>query len=335
MKPPNRGFPKEVRVSLGSAAVLDLIDCMLDAEPTTAYLLTYNKNRCSANCAFCPQARASRSRADKLSRVIWPVFPAEEVIAGIEKAFREKRIKRVCIQALNYPNVKEDLLSLVGETRKYSIVPISVSCQPLTREDMIKLAQAGVNRVSVALDASTRELFEKIKGSLNSGPYVWEEHLKALKEAAEVFGRVSVTTHLIVGLGESEEELIRMVQWCVDNGIYPSLFAFTPIPGTEMEDHPRPSMGSYRRVQLAQYLITNSIARYENMKFEKGRLVDPGVPREKLRMIVETGEPFRTSGCPNCNRPYYNERPGGPIYNYPRRPTANEIEEIKGQIGIL
>ena len=33
---------------------------------------------------------------------------------------------------------------------------------------------------------------------------------------------------------------------------------------------------------------------------------------------------FETSGCPGCNRPYYNERPGGMLYNYPRPLTAAE-----------
>ncbi|MCW3977503.1 MAG: radical SAM protein, partial [Candidatus Bathyarchaeota archaeon] len=36
-----------------------------------------------------------------------------------------------------------------------------------------------------------------------------------------------------------------------------------------------------------------------------------------------------TSGCPGCNRPYYNERPGGPLYNYPRQPLPDEIRAIK------
>jgi biotin synthase len=323
---------KKVRVSLGSAVVLGLTSCMLEAKPTTAYLLTYTENGCVANCAFCLQARESNGRADMLSRVTWPAFPAEDVTFRIGQASQEGMIERVCVQALNYRHVAKDILGLVKDIRKYSNVPVSVSCQPLTREDMIKFAQAGVSRFSIALDASTRDLFEKVKGSANRGPYVWEEHVKALKEAVMVFGRNSVTTHLIVGLGETEEELVRMIQWCMDNGIHPSLFAFTPVAGTKLEDHPTPPIGSYRRVQLAQHLITRSIATYKDMRFEEGRLVDTGISERELDMIVGTGDPFRTSGCPGCNRPYYNERPGGTIYNFPLEPSRSEIERIKEQL---
>jgi biotin synthase len=52
------------------------------------------------------------------------------------------------------------------------------------------------------------------------------------------------------------------------------------------------------------------------------------------------GEPFMTSGCPGrdgkvaCNRPYGNERPSGPIRNFPFMPEKEDIEEIKKQMVI-
>lgn len=37
---------------------------------------------------------------------------------------------------------------------------------------------------------------------------------------------------------------------------------------------------------------------------------------------------FMTSGCPDCDRPYYNESPRGPIYNFHRRPTVAEAIKL-------
>jgi biotin synthase len=34
-----------------------------------------------------------------------------------------------------------------------------------------------------------------------------------------------------------------------------------------------------------------------------------------------------TTGCKECNRPYYNERPGQIPYNYPYKPTEEEIQK--------
>ncbi len=72
--------PSHIRVSSGSAVVLGLIGGRLDAEPTTAYLLTSSGGKCTANCGFCSQARGSRSRQDLLSRVVWPVFSTGDVV---------------------------------------------------------------------------------------------------------------------------------------------------------------------------------------------------------------------------------------------------------------
>jgi len=328
-------LPEKVRVSVGSAMFLELIKGRLDAPPTTIYLLTYHEGKCSANCGFCPQARTSTSRADMLSRVTWPAFPTEDIVSKIVFAVEKEVIQRVCIQAINYPTVFDDLLALSINIVARAKVPLSVSCQPLNIVQMRKLAEVGVDRVSIALDAATQELFEKVKGASSQSPYTWEKQRKTLEEAVQVFGKGSVSTHLIVGLGENEQQIIETIQWCVDSGVCPSLFAFTPIAGTRLEGLPQPSIASYRMVQLARYFIVHGKTHCENMKFdEEGQIVDFGVSRQLLLEAVKSGSPFQTAGCPGCNRPYYNERPCGPIYNYPRPFTPNELIEVEKQIKI-
>ena len=318
-------IPKTIRVSVGSAVVLELLNGKLEAKPTTAYLMTYRKGGCSANCGFCSQARESHGRADMLSRVSWPVFPTESVVNRLEKAVKEGKVKRVCLQVLNYPRVFDHLTCLVNVIHKKIDAPISVSCQPLDIDNIRFLAEAGVERIAIPLDASTEELFNKVKGFSAGGPYIWDEQFKILGDAVNVFGRGKVSTHLIVGLGETERDMIRLIQRCVDMGVLPALFAFTPISGTALERMPQPSIQKYRQIQIARYLIVHGMARYESMRFDGEKCIsDFGVDNQTLLRIIRTGEPFRTSGCPDCNRPYYNEKPSGPIYNYPREPTEKE-----------
>jgi biotin synthase len=332
---PENHLPTKIRVSVGSAIVLELMKGKLDASPTTIYLLTYHEGKCAANCDFCPQARTSTSRADMLSRVIWPTFPTKDVVSKIASAWQKKTIQRVCIQATNYPDVFNDLLALTTAIKSKTNVPISVSCQPLNKSQMKMLAEARVDRVSVALDAATEELFDKVKGALTNSPYNWEKHRKTLEEAVQVFGEGAVSTHIIVGLGETERQLIEIIQWCVDLGVCPSLFAFTPISGTPLERLPQPSIASYRRVQLTHYLIVHGKTRFENMKFDDyGQVINFGVSMSLLEKVVQSGTPFQTSGCLGCNRPYYNEKPSGPIYNYPRPLTPHELKEVEKALEI-
>ena len=268
-----------------------------------------------------------------LSRISWPVYPTELVLSGIEKAWANDQIKRVCIQALRYPEVFGDLISLVRGIHSRMTVPISVSCQPLNRGNMSSLADAGIERIGIPLDAATSEIFDKAKGSSAGGPYVWEKQLELLNEATSIFGKGGVSTHLIVGLGETEREMVYAIQRCVDMFVLPALFAFTPIPGTALESMSQPTIETYRRIQIARHLILHGITRFDNMSFDKEDcLSDFGVQRGLLASIIQSGQPFLTSGCPDCNRPYYNEKPSGPIYNYPRKVSAAELSEIEKQL---
>jgi biotin synthase-related radical SAM superfamily protein len=328
-------LPQQIRVSVGSAVVLGLLDGKLDAAPTTVYLMTYKAGKCTANCGFCPQARNSRSKTELLSRISWPAFATKTVLEKIRNAFANQKISRVCIQALNYPEVFTHLVALVTALKQQTSVPVSVSCQPLNSKNTQRLAEAGAERIGIAIDAATENLFNDVKGANANGPYTWENQFKQLDEALKVFGKGKVSTHVIIGLGETENDAVSLIQRCVDMDVLPALFAFTPIRGTALETKPQPPIESYRRIQLARYIIVNGHARSEDMYFDyAGCLTDYGVEKETLMDIVETGKPFQTSGCPNCNRPFYNDKPSGPIYNYPRNLGRREIQAIKQQLSL-
>jgi lipoyl synthase len=331
--PTQTNLPNQIRVSLGTTIVLGLSEGKLDSEPTTAYLMTYRAGKCTANCGFCPQARTSKSNTELLSRVSWPIFPTQNVLNALAKGAKLEKIRRVCIQTLNYPDAFLELEMLVKKIKKGSAIPVSISCQPISIQNIQLLKGSGVDRLGIALDASTKELFNKVKGSGTGSIYRWENQFIQLENAVEVFGKGNVSTHVIVGLGENEREAIEVIQRCVDMTVLPGLFAFTPIRGTALEAKSPPKLEAYRRVQLARYLIVNGKTRSDNMQFDhEGKIISFGVSNEALEGIVDSGLPFRTSGCPDCNRPFYNEKPSGPIYNYSKHPPQEEIEEVKKQL---
>jgi biotin synthase-related radical SAM superfamily protein len=326
-------LPNHIRVSVGTAMVLGLLDGKLDVEPTTAYLMTYRVGKCTANCGFCAQARDSKSSTDLLSRVVWPSLPTPNVLSALTEKAKDGKIKRVCIQALNYANVFGHIEAIVKEIKKRSAIAVSVSCQPLNIRDIERLKKSGVDRLGIALDAATEALFIEVKGSGVGSLYTWENQFKQLNEAIGVFGKGNVSTHVIFGLGETEKEAVEVIQRCFDLGVLPALFAFTPVRGTSLEAKSPPKLEDYRRVQLARYLIVQSKSRSDDIQFDcEGKICSFGVANDMLEQIIESGLPFNTSGCPDCNRPFYNEKPSGPIYNYPKHPSQEEIIKIKKQL---
>jgi biotin synthase-related radical SAM superfamily protein len=327
-------LPEQIRVSIGTAIVIELLEGKLDAEPTTAYLMTYSPSKCRANCTFCPQARSSQSPAEMLSRITWPNFPAATALNAVKNAAEHGKIRRVCIQALNVPNVIQQLAALTRTIKQNSPnLPVSISCQPQSIENIQQLRNAGADRIGIAIDAATPQLFSRTKGKAANGPYTWQNTHRLLREAVAIFGENNVTTHLIIGLGETEKQAAETIQKLADQSIRTALFAFTPVRGTPMQNHPQPEVAAYRRIQLARHLITNRQARTSNFSYgENGRITSYGINKTALHAIVTGGKPFETTGCPDCNRPYYNEKPTGPIYNYPKPATPEEIADIEVQL---
>ncbi|MDI6855530.1 MAG: radical SAM protein [Candidatus Thermoplasmatota archaeon] len=307
----------KIKLSLGSAIMLGLVDGKIAVPQQTLYLML--GKQCIANCKFCAQAISSKADKKFLSRVTWPEFELEKLL---EKLQINKAVKRLCIQTLRYPALLQDLIYLIKELRYRSNILISACVNPLNRQELLKLREAGVSNVGIGLDCATEELFYKLK----PGAGGWEEYIIGIKDAIDIFG--ATTVHLIAGVGESDFDLINTIWKLNDLGAVVALFSYTPLEGIKLKLG-WPEVKRYRAIQLARWLITNNIAKLDDFKFEKGKLVRISIEKEVIERKISSGKPFQTSGCSYCTRPFYNERVMGPLYNYPKELSKNEIVAAK------
>ena len=163
-----------------------------------------------------------------------------------------------------------------------------------------------------------------------------ERYWECFDEALKYFGRGNVGSHFMVGLGETEKEEVEAIQKVRDLGGETHLFSFFPEELSQLEHAARPSIPTYRRIQLARYLIDNDIITIKQMKFnDKDQITDFGIEIEEY---ILSGKPFMTSGCVGidgevaCNRPYANEKPTEEPRNFPFTPDENDIAKIKEEI---
>ncbi len=303
-------------------------------------LLLHYEEECLGRCHFCGLSRSRREgpRGKTFIRVDWPIYPLEEII---DKSKMKDQIHRVCISMITHPKALKDTLYIIRRFKEETDLAISVLITPtLIHNDgsLGAMKKAGADRVGIAIDAATPELFDRLRGKGVEGPHRWEHYWDVVRMAVGVFGRFHVGIHLIVGLGETEKEMAEAIQRGQEMGSYAHLFSFFPEKGSPMENHSPPPLGQYRRIQLARWIINEARGSVNQMTFdETGKLVDFGM---EVSPLIHTGEPFMTSGCPGrdgkvaCNRPYGNERPSEPIRNFPFMPEPQDVEEIKDQLGI-
>ncbi|MBW1692583.1 MAG: radical SAM protein [Deltaproteobacteria bacterium] len=337
--------PETIRLSIAAAMTLGLKPGKFyrNARLGCINLLMEYDNGCRANCLYCGQAGEIVGGADckSLIRVNWPSYPLSEVIKATNKAAeKDSFIQRVCVSTITSPKVPEDLVKIVREVKAGTGLKVSTLITPtlFKKKELESVKVAGAENITIAVDTATPELFDKLRGKGARGPHRWERYIKGIREAVAVAGNGSnaVGVHLIIGMGETEEEAVKFIQACYDLGARVHLFSFYPEKSAVLKDRPQPSLARYRRIQLARYLIDRDNARFETMKFDFGKLVDFGPPESEVLNIVRNGTPFMTTGCSGCNRPYANETPTqamkGLFRNYPFPPNTLDIQIIMGQM---
>ena len=294
-----------MRASYGTLQLLGLKPGGFPFSPKTAFFLVGEE--CSGNCAFCAQ---STGQSDKLSRITWPEIDLNEAI----KKLAFVQLDRICIQAVKSHPAFREACEFLPKIKKANSAPTSASMHIENLAQAELLFGLGCDSVSVALDCSTEELSKTCKGRGLSSSF------KLLEELATKWpGKVA--THLIMGLGETEDELVELARKIIKAGASISLFAFTPIEGTPLENNIPPEPKRYRMVQIALALIRKNPD--INLHYQNRKLVFEILPRQFLEP-----EDFQNPGCRGCNRPYYNERPGGFMYNYPNPPDLDEALSV-------
>jgi biotin synthase len=309
-------------------------------------LLTYDEG-CHAKCAYCGLSGSRETNTDWVDssfiRVDWPVFALED----IKKAITDDtcpHVERVCVSMITNSRAREDCVAVVSELKE--VIPqISVLITPtiVTKDWLERVKDAGADMVGIAVDAATPEIFDSLRGTGVDGPHKWEKYWETIRESVEVFGRFNTGVHLIVGIGETEQEMIDTIQTAHDLGADTHLFSFFPEEGSLMDQQGQPPIGSYRRVQLARHIINTEIGRVDHMEFnEQGQVLDFGMGHDVTENMHKYGGAFMTSGCSGeskehaCNRPFGNCSPHqasiGHWRNFPFHPEESDLTHVKEQL---
>jgi len=335
--------PDYVRISTAAALVLGLERgrFLRDAATRCINLLQNYPEGCWANCSYCGLARERPGVAEDNSfiRVGWPLHPTDLVAEKI--AEHEEAIGRVCIAQVHDKRANEDLVDMSRRVRAKSDVLISalVTATLLDHDWLARIQESGADIIGIGLDAANPDLFHDCRGRGTKGPHDWEYHWDIVDAAREMYGPYRVNCHIVVGLGETDHDLVELFHHLKSKEVAGYLFSFNPEPGTAMADRPRAPLHRWRRVQLVKYLIEERDLPSDAVEFDSdGAMVRLHAEDAQVEEAIAAGTAFMTDGCPDkagavaCNRPYGNSRPGPNIRNYPFPPEAEDVNRIRRQM---
>jgi biotin synthase len=185
----------------------------------------------------------------------------------------------------------------------------------------------------------TEQLFRSLRTDVPHGGLRWEQYWRIVEHAREIFGPWKVNCHTLVGLGETDADLMAMFARLLDRRIHAYLFCFNPEPDSRMGDRPKAPVERWRRLQLAKFLLEEVGLDPGAFAYDDGgMLARIRAPRALVDDVVAEGWAFMTNGCPGaggepgCTRPMGSWRPSEAPRDYPWRPTAEDEREIRPQL---
>lgn len=338
--------PAHVRISTAAAMALGLKGGRLyrDTACGCINLIQNYPEGCYANCSYCGLARERPGNPEDNSfiRVAWPLHTTEEVVARIAAKEARDEVGRVCISQVHDRRAYPDLLAILDQVHvAVPQVPVAalVSAELLDEAKLRELKARGVDAIGIGLDGASEQIFYQNRGKGARGPHTWAGHWRIARLAREIFGPHKVNLHVIVGLGESDRDLVELFHQLHEEQIDCYLFAFNPEPGTALQHAPRAPLARHRRVQLVKLLIEERGLPRGAVRFDDaGAIAGIAAPPELVEEAIAAGEAFMTDGCPDrhgkmtCNRPYGSYRPGESFRDYPFHPTAEDIATIRAEL---
>lgn len=188
--------------------------------PRQAYITV--SASCIFHCRYCsvPDLPGRRKEIAEIVRMVESVADQVDGIAitsGVASSIEEEEAY---------------VLDVVTALLPFGL-PIGVSIYPgpLTAA---RLHALGVIEVKFNLEAATSALFHEMCPGLS-----WEAVWEALRQSVPLFGRGKVYSNIIVGLGETDEDLEQVMLDLAGIGVIPILRPLTP--GGSLADRPRPS----------------------------------------------------------------------------------------------
>jgi biotin synthase-related radical SAM superfamily protein len=167
---------------------------------------------CIYSCEFCATPRLESEEKKSKS--------TGQAIKMILEASKNKDFQSVAITSGIIDSPEETLNQIIEVVKKVreNLGDVEIGVEPyvLIHDDIDRLHQAGATEIKLNIESFDREIFKRICPEL-----YFDQIIEMLKYSASVFGKGKVTTNIIIGLGETDENVLAGVEFFARLGIVP------------------------------------------------------------------------------------------------------------------
>jgi biotin synthase-related radical SAM superfamily protein len=185
--------------------------------PKQVYITVSEK--CIFNCKFCP-----------VPKLQGKIKSDEEVLGLVRDGMNSPDLAAISITSGVWRTPEEEVLKvtrlvkLIKKELGDRDVPVGVSVYA-TADSSELLKEAGVVEVKYNIETLDRDIFMKVCPGLS-----FDHIVDALEHAVSLFGKNHVFSNVLIGMGESDETLVKGMEMLASKGVIPVLRKTNPHP---------------------------------------------------------------------------------------------------------
>lgn len=205
------------------------VERVLAHAPEQIFLLLY-KN-CSNRCLFCPLTYVS----DK-SHYSWEQIQ-NKIYQNIKYGIKSISFTTSCPLDKTQDDLVDEIADIAIKTRRLfgENIMIGASLKTPSKKQLLYLKEAGINEIRLNVETYNWELAQRLMPNKNLNKI-----LHSIEQAVNIFGKEKVSSNILIGLGESDDDILDGVNRLAEMGALSTLYPYDPIEGLN-ESFSRPS----------------------------------------------------------------------------------------------
>lgn len=180
--------------------------------------------RCIYNCAYCASPRLDKNITKGLTD--------EKIVDMVKKAIVSQKIVSISLTSGVFGTVDDTVARFVSCIKalkqEFPEIPIGVEPYVSSYEHLLVLKDAGAEEIKLNIESPNKEIFSKVCPELD-----YDGIFRLLKLAVPIFGKGKVSSNIIFGMGETDEELESAMEELCAEGVIPTLRALRYNPFNE------------------------------------------------------------------------------------------------------
>lgn len=170
---------------------------------------------CIYNCRFCTSPALKERGATKS-------LTDEKIISMILHYAESDNLKAVALTSavVSTPQDTIDRMSKIVKTVREALLSMPIGVEPYVenRQQIEQLKATGADEIKLNIETYDKDIFEKVCGEQDI-----DSIIANIKSAVEIFGRGKVTSNIIYGMGETDENVLAGCEYLASLGCVATL----------------------------------------------------------------------------------------------------------------